>query len=514
MMSPVRRWVALSALVFAVLLVAIDATVLGLAMPLLTEDLRPSAVELLWIGDVYGFVLAGLLVTMGTLGDRIGRKRLLLIGTTAFGLASLLAAFAPSSELLIAGRALLGIAGATLMPSTLSLIRNIFTDRRERTMAIGMWSAAASAGAAAGPLIGGLLLEHFWWGSVFLINVPVMLIVLVLGAVLLPESRDPNPGRWDLLSVLLSMVGAIGVVYAIKEIAAYGLGNLPGWVAGAVGVVALIAFARRQRRLTTPLLDIQLFANPRFTGAILGDLLAVFGLTGLAFFLSQYFQLVRGYSPLWAGLAELPAAVGAVLGGLLAAPLVARTSSRVVVSGGLGLVAVGLGSLLFLSLETPYVPIGVVLLVFGFGAGLAMTVTAEVIMSSVRKEKAGAASAVSETAYELGGALGLAILGTILMAVYRSGIAGIPADSLAPPAAHAAADSIGGAVTVAAGLPTEVAGMLMATARESFVDGLRYASVGAAVLLAASAVLTWFLLRERKTEPDQPVAKADAPARP
>ncbi|MER6984031.1 MFS transporter, partial [Streptomyces carpinensis] len=309
------RWLALCVLVLAVLLVAVDATVLGLATPYISEDLDPSGTQLLWIGDVYSFVIAGLLVSMGSLGDRIGRKRILLGGATAFGAVSVLNAYATTPELLILARALLGVAGATLMPATLALIRNLFHDARERSLAVGVWGATASAGTAVGPIVGGFLLEHFWWGSVFLINLPVMAVLVLVGIRLLPESRNPDPGPWDLVGVLLSLAGMIATVYAVKEAAAHGFTRTV-LGAGLVGVAALYWFVRRQLTLPTPLLDIRLFRSRGFSGAVLADLLTVLGMSGLIFFLSQYLQLVQGRRPFEAGLAELPAAVGAVAAGL------------------------------------------------------------------------------------------------------------------------------------------------------------------------------------------------------
>ncbi|MFE4667602.1 MFS transporter [Streptomyces sp. NPDC056716] len=486
------RWLALSVLVLAVLLVAVDATVLGLATPYISEDLSPSGNQLLWIGDVYSFVIAGLLVSMGSLGDRIGRKKILLIGATAFGAVSVLNAYATSPELLIVARALLGVAGATLMPATLALIRNIFHDPRERSLAIGIWGATASAGMAIGPIMGGFLLEHFWWGSVFLINLPVMAVLVLVGAKMLPESRNPRPGPWDMASVVLSLVGMIGVVYAIKEAASHGFawGTL---AAGLLGAAALYGFVRRQFTLPAPLLDVRLFRNRGFSGAVLADLLTILGMAGLVFFLSQYLQLVQGRRPLEAGLAELPAAVGAVAAGLIAGTAARRFSVRSVVSGGLAAVGLALGTLSFLDQSTGYPLLGAALLVVGIGAGFAFTVTADVILASVPKEQAGAASAVSETAYELGAALGIALLGSIVTGVYR----GFPAPPGTPESAH---ESLGGAVEAAAGLPPATADQLLDSARNSFVDGLTMAAgIGAAVLLAAS-VAAWFLLRGARLE--------------
>ncbi len=486
------RWLALGVLVLAVLLVAVDATVLGLATPYISEDLKPSGTQLLWIGDVYSFVIAGLLVSMGSLGDRIGRKRILLIGATAFGAISVFNAYATTPEMMIVARALLGVAGATLMPATLALIRNLFHDPRERSLAVGIWGATASAGTAVGPIVGGFLLEHFWWGSVFLINLPVMAVLVLVGIKLLPESRTANAGPWDLVSVVLSLVGMIGVVYAVKEAAMHGF----AWAtlaAGLLGAAALYGFVRRQLTLPAPLLDMRLFRNRGFSGAVLADLLTILGLSGLVFFLSQYLQLVQGRRPFEAGLAELPAAIGAVVAGLIAGRAARRFSVRAVVSGGLAAIGLALAALTVIGQSTGYPLLGTALLVVGAGAGFSFTVTADVILSSVPKEQAGSASAVSETAYELGAALGIAVLGSIVTGVYRdfTGPAGTPA------AAH---ESLGGAVEAAAGMPAHTSAVMLDAARTSFVDGLALAAgAGAAVLLAA-AVAAWFLLRGQRLE--------------
>ena len=486
------RWLALSVLVLAVLLVAVDATVLGLATPYISEDLKPSGTQLLWIGDVYSFVIAGLLVSAGSLGDRIGRKKLLLIGATAFGAISVLNAYATTPELMIVARALLGVAGATLMPATLALIRNLFHDPRERSLAIGIWGATASAGTAVGPVVGGFLLEHFWWGSVFLINLPVMAVLVLVGIKLLPESRHPSPGPWDVLSVGLSLVGMIGVVYAVKETATHGVdGN--ALAAGLFGIAGLSLFVRRQLTLPHPLLDMRLFRNRGFSGAVLADLLTILGLSGLVFFLSQFLQLVQGRRPLEAGLAELPAAVGAVVAGLLAGAAARRFSVRSVVAGGLAAIGVALALLTLVDRSTGYPLIGAALLVVGVGAGFSFTVTADVILSSVPKEQAGSASAVSETAYELGAALGIAVLGSIVTGVYRdfAAPAGTPAE------AH---ESLGGAVEAAAGMPSGKAQDMLASAQSAFVDGLTIAAGAGAAVLLATAVAAWFLLRGQRLD--------------
>lgn len=490
------RWLALAVLTLAVLLVAVDATVLGLAVPYLSEDLEPTGTQILWIGDVYSFVIAGLLVSMGSLGDRIGRKKLLLVGAAAFGALSVLAAYAHTPGLLIAARALMGVAGATLMPSTLALIRNLFTDPRERSLAIGLWGAMASAGAAVGPVAGGFLLEHFWWGSVFLINLPVMALLIVVGAKALPESRKPSPGPWDLPSVVLSLTGMIAVVYAVKEAASHGSG-LTSAAAGAVGVGALTWFVRRQLTLDAPLLDIRLFRNAGFSGAVLADLLTIFGLSGLVFFLSQFLQMVQGRSPLQAGLFELPAAVGAVATGLVAGAVARRWSVRAAVSGGLAAVGLALGALVVLGRDTGFPYLGAVLLVLGLGAGLSFTVTSDVILSSAPKENAGSASAVSETAYELGAALGIAVLGSVVTGVYR-GFAvpdGVPGGVL-----HSARESLGAAAEAVPALSPGRGAALMHAAQDSFVDGLRLAAGSGSLVLLVAAAVSWRLLRGQRLE--------------
>ncbi|MGV4983372.1 MFS transporter [Streptomyces sp. NRAIS4] len=486
------RWLALSVLVLAVLLVAVDATVLGLATPYISEDLNPSGTQLLWIGDVYSFVIAGLLVSMGSLGDRIGRKRILLGGATAFGAISVLNAYATTPELMILARGLLGVAGATLMPATLALIRNLFHDPRERSLAVGIWGATASAGTAVGPIAGGFLLEHFWWGSVFLINLPVMAVLVLVGIRTLPESRNPNPGPWDLISVVLSLVGMIAVVYAVKEAATHGVTE-PTLGAGLLGAAALYGFVHRQLTMPTPLLDMRLFRRRGFSGAVLADLLTVLGMSGLVFFLSQYLQLVQGRRPFEAGLAELPAAVGAVAAGLIAGRTARRFSVRAVVSGGLAAVGLALAALTTLGRSTGYPVLGAALLVVGIGAGFSFTVTADVILSSVPREQAGAASAVSETAYELGAALGIALLGSIVTGTYRTFTA--PTDT--PAQAH---ESLGAAVEASTHMPPHAAHQMLQAARESFVHGLHLASGAGAAVLLATAAAAWFLLKGQNLE--------------
>ncbi|MFE2410087.1 MFS transporter [Kitasatospora sp. NPDC059408] len=507
--TPSRRWSGLAVLVLAVTLVAVDATVLSLAIPSISETLRPSGTQLLWIGDAYSFVLAGLLVSMGALSDRIGRKKLLLVGSTAFGAASLLAAYAPGPGWLILARVLLGVAGATIMPSTLSLIRSLFPDDRERATAIGIWGAAAAAGAALGPVVGGVLLEHFWWGSVFLLNIPVLLLLLGFGAWLLPESRDPKPGRWDVLSVLLSLAGVIGVVYAVKEAAANGVARWDVPLAGLVGAAALTVFVRRQLRLDTPLLDVRLFRDRRFTAAVLASLISLIGLSGVVFVTSQYLQLVRGYEPLQAGLAELPAFAGSVAGGLLTARLVRRTGARAALTFCLLAMGFGVGVLGWLQQDTTYLVLAASFLLVGTAEGVVYTLGADLVLSAAPADKAGAASAVSETAYELGTALGIALVGSVVGSLYASGLS-VP-QGADPAAAARAGESLGGAVEAAHGLPQALGEPLLASAKHAFVHGMNVAGIASAVLLIGAAAMAWRLLRGLSAPAAEPAEVRPAP---
>jgi len=489
----IRRWSALGVLTLAVLLIGIDGTVLALATPFISRDLDATGIQILWIGDIYSFVLASLLITMGGLGDRIGHKKMLLWGATAFAVVSAATAYAPTAEFLIAARALQGIAGATLAPATLALIRGIFAEPRERTLAVGIWASAFSAGAAFGPILGGILLEHFWWGSVFLINVPVMVVLVIGGIALVPEHRNPSPGPWDPASVVLSMAGILATVYAIKEVASQGL-HPDVAVAALVGAGALTLFVRRQLRLAHPLIDVRLFTNRAFTGVVSANLLSVLGLSGLVFFLSQYFQLVQGFSPLKAGLAELPAAVTATVFGVLAGFAVRYWSQRAVLTAGLAMVGVAMATLTVITPHTSYPQLGVTLFVVGVGLGLAFTVASDVILASVPKERAGAAAAVSETAYELGMALGIATLGSIVTGVYRNFVApgGVPAAVVAE-----SRDSLAAAVEAAKTLPAGQRADLLDATKQAFTSGLAIASGVGAALMLISAVAVWLLLRER-----------------
>jgi DHA2 family multidrug resistance protein-like MFS transporter len=492
-----REWIGLAVIALPCLLYAMDLTVLFLAVPALTRDLEPSSAELLWITDIYGFLLAGALITMGTLGDRIGRRRLLLIGAAAFGAVSVLAAFATSAEMLIATRALLGLAGATLAPSTLSLISNMFHDPDQRKVAIGVWVTSFSIGAAIGPIVGGALLELFWWGSVFLLAVPVMALLLVLGPRLLPEFRDPAPGRFDIASAVMSLVAVLAIVYGVKLIAERGLGTTAA-LSILAGLGVGVAFARRQRTLTDPLIDLRLFRVPAFSVSLAANTLAIFVVGGVFLFITQYMQLVLGLSPLEAGLWTLPS-TAAFIAGSTAAPLLVRHVSAVhVVTAGLSLAAAGLLVVTQVGADG-----GLSVIVFGSlltDAGLALVVVlgTDLIVGSAPPERAGAASAISETGTELGGALGIAVLGSVGTAVYRSEMVGaVPADA-PQAAADTARDTLAGAVGVADQLPVGVLG----AANDAFVLGLQYAAATSAVLAAGVAVLTAVLLRERGSRAD------------
>lgn len=488
-----RKWGTLAVACLAMLMLSIDLTVLHLAVPKLTEALTPTATQMLWAVDVYGFALAALLVTMGNIGDRIGRRRLLLIGTLMFGAASAVTAYAPNPELLITARALLGVAGATIMPSTLSLVRNVFTDPRERTTAVGIWSSVTAIGFALGPLAGGALLDRFWWGSVFLINIPVVTVIVIAGLAVLPGSRNPHPGRIDLISVPLSAAGVLGLIYALKEAAHDGAGRPRVFVAAAIGIAALIVFVLRQTRLAEPLIDVRLFRRRAFTVAVGATLVTIFATLAMSLLFTQYFQLVVGWSPLISGLAGLPGGIAAGVGGALSGPLVHRWGRGPIVALGLALTAAGFAMYSGMTVEVNYPYLLVCMIMQGAGMGFTFSVTNDTVLASVPKERAGAAGAISETASEMGGALGIAVLGSVTNAVYRADLqlpAGLPADIAAQ-----ARDTLGGAIEAAAALPGDVAGAVVRTARDSFVHGIQVTVLTGSAILVCLAVAALFALK-------------------
>jgi DHA2 family multidrug resistance protein-like MFS transporter len=453
-------------------------------VPELTRELDPSASQLLWITDIYGFLIAGLLITMGTLGDRIGRRRLLLVGAAGFGAASVLAAFSTSAEMLIASRALLGVAAATLAPSTLSLISNMFRDPGQRTVAIGLWVTSYSAGAAIGPLVGGVLLEHFWWGSVFLAAVPVMVLLLAVGPRLLREYRDPSPGRFDLPSAGLSLVSVLTVIYGIKSIAENGFGLGPAtslWVGLAVGVV----FIKRQQRLAAPMIDPRLFRVPSFSAPLAANGLALFAVFGVELFIAQYLQLVLGMGPLEAGAWTLPGAAGFIVGSNVAPLLAARLPTAQVVAGGAAVTAVGLALMTQVETGSGLLILSIGSAVMSLGAAQVVTLSTDLVVGAAPPERAGTASGMSETGAELGGALGIALLGSLGTAVFRSQAPG-----------H---ETLGSALETPDALPAAA----VDTALQAFAQGMHAAALAAAVLMLGVAALTWRLLR-------QPPAQAQA----
>lgn len=490
-----REWIGLSVIALACLLYVMDLTVLHLAVPQLTAQLKPSSAQLLWIIDIYGFLVAGSLMTMGTLGDRIGRRKLLLIGAALFGVTSVAAAFAPTAEVLIVARAALGVAGATIAPSTLSLIRNMFHDPDERTTAVGIWITSFSAGAAVGPLLGGLVLEWFWWGAVFLLALPVMALLLVLGPILLPEYRDPNAGKLDLLSAGLSLVAVLSVIFGLKQLAQDGPGLLP--VASiTLGVLTGTAFVRRQRRLTDPLIDLRLFETPAFSASLVVYMLGAFVVFGGFLYLPQYLQLVRGLSPLESGLWTLPWALAFVVGSNVTPWLIGRVPPVGLMAGGMLLAAAGVGAITQVGPDTAFLPFALATTAFGLGLSPVFTLSVDLVISTAAPERAGAASGMAETGAELGGALGIAIFGTIGTALYRTAMGGALPSGVPAESAAAARDTLGGAMAVAATLPDGLGTELAGLAQSAYLQGMHFASWVAALGCLVLAVFVLAALRD------------------
>ncbi|NRQ36746.1 MFS transporter [Nonomuraea sp. NN258] len=472
-----REWTGLAVLALPTLLLSLDVSVLYLALPHLSADLGADSAQQLWIMDIYSFMLAGFLVTMGTLGDRIGRRRLLLIGAAAFGVASILAAYSNSAEMLIVTRALLGIAGATLMPSTMALIRNMFADPKQMATAISVWFSCFMGGLALGPLVGGLLLEHFWWGSAFLVGVPVMALLLVFGPALLPEYRDSTAGRLDLTSVALYLLAILPLIYGLKDVSRYGPQPV-SLAAVAAGLAFGAAFVRRQRTLAHPMLDPRLFSNRAFTASIGVMLLGGVVMAAVTLTSTQYLQLVQGLSPMAAGLWLIPQNL-AMIGCTLLAPVLARRIRPVrVMASGLAMAALGcvLHALVDPVGGLPLLVAGLVLA--SAGIALPMPLTTSIMMSAAPPEKAGSVASLSETGGEFGIAVGLATLGSLLTFVFR---AELPAD--APEQARAG-------ITSAMTLPD-----LVDAARAAFTSGLNVVAVAGAIIFAALTVVTALMLR-------------------
>jgi DHA2 family multidrug resistance protein-like MFS transporter len=481
-----REWAAFVVLALPLLLVSMDVSILYFAVPQISRDLQASPTEQLWIFDVYGFVLAGLLVTMGAVADRIGARRLLLIGAFAFSATSLLAAYSQTPGQLIAARAVLGVAGATLMPSTLSMIRTLFRDERQRGKAIGAWTGVMTGGVGLGPVLSGVLLQHFWWGSVFLVNLPAMVLLLVAGPLLLPRGETRPGRRFDALSSLLSLGAVLPAVYGIKEWATRGTD--PRWVACLVaGVLLGAAFVRRQRRHPDPMVAPALVANRAYRAALAGNVVCAFALIGNAVFMTGYLQLVLGYDALESALWSLVPTVGVGLTAPFAATLGQRFGRARAAAAGLIMGAVGFASLTTIG-PSSLVPTLVAAGLLAAGLVLTMTICSEVVLAALRPEEAGAGAALSEAAGELGGALGIALLGSIAAAAYRSdAVHGLPAAEAHGPAG----ESLAGAVAVASRLPGATGDAVLKAARAAYVHGLHVAALAGAVVLVGSALAAW-----------------------
>lgn len=489
-----REWIGLAVLALPTLLISMDLSVLYLAIPHISEALHPSSSQLLWILDIYGFLVAGFLITMGTVGDRIGRRKLLMIGAFAFGVASVVAAYSSSANMLIGTRALLGIAGATLMPSTLALIRNMFHDDRQRTTAISVWMTSFMIGMVIGPLVGGAMLENFWWGSVFLVAVPAMVLLLVSGPLLLPEYKDPNPGKLDLLSALLSLLSVMAVIYGIKELAK------DGWAVDALAVLAggLVlgtVFVLRQRKLTDPLIDLGLFGNVRFSGSLVALMVAMLAMGGLFLLLSQYLQLVLGLSAFEAGLWTVPQALAMVVAAGVVSALAPHVRPAYLMTGGLVIAMIGYALFTQLSGADDLALIVTGMVVFSLGLSPMFVLGLDLIVGAVDPARAGAASAISETGQELSAALGVAVIGSIGTAVYRGRMAETLPDGLPAEVAHAAEDTLAGALQVAAALPEALGAELTTVARQAYTHALQANSVVGIGLTAVAATLVMVLLR-------------------
>jgi DHA2 family multidrug resistance protein-like MFS transporter len=489
-----REWVGLGVLSLACVLYAMDLTVLHLAVPQISADLHPTSSQLLWIMDIYGFFVAGSLITMGNLGDRIGRRKLLLIGAITFAITSALAAFSTTAEMLIISRALLGVSGATLAPSTLSLIRNMFHDDKQRSVAIGVWVSSFSAGAAIGPLVGGVLLEYFWWGSVFLLAIPIMIALLILGPILLPEFKDKTARRLDPISAALSLGAILSIIYGIKQIAQDGLGFEPV-IFVVLGLAIGAAFLFRQKRIVDPLVDLALFKVRAFSGSLVTFLLGVFVAFGVFVFISQYLQLVVGLSPLEAGLWMLPWALAFVAGSTITPRLAHRVKPGYIIAVGLMIAGVGIGLLFEIDANTSFWWILVSLVISSLGLAPVFTLAMDLVVGSAPPARAGAASAISETTAELGGALGIAVMGSIGTALYRKELAELIPDGIPQEARLVALDTLGGAVQVSKSLPSDIGNALLGAAHQSFLHGLYLSMIVGVALTMGAAVLVLVMLK-------------------
>jgi DHA2 family multidrug resistance protein-like MFS transporter len=496
-----KEWIALAVLALPLLLVSMDVSVLYFAVPFISKDLSASATEQLWIFDIYGFVLAGLLITMGALGDRIGRRRLLMFGATAFGVASLAAAYAQNPAELIAARALLGVGGATLMPSTLALIRTMFHDAAQRAKALAVWSAVLLSGVALGPVLSGALLEHFWWGSVFLISTPAMLALLALAPMLLPEYTNAVAGRFDAVSSVLSLAAVLPVIFGIKRGAAGGFGVVPVTCIVAGSTLGWL-FVVRQRRTAHPMIDLTMFRNRGFSGSLVANTVAMFALVGNAVLLTQYLQLVLGMNPFRAAAWSLVPSLAVAFAAPAATALAQRVTRAYVMGAGFAMGAAGFAVLAHSHVTSPLVIVLAGAAMLAVGLVVVLTLVTVFVVGTVAPERAGSAAALMETSAEFGGSLGIAVLGSIGVAVYHSRIrANLP--ELPAGAAHGARASLAGAIDAAAGLPAHEGAGLVRIARNAFTDGMNMVAVTGMCMLAAAAALTVALLRR---VPEAPAA--------
>ncbi|MFF2039119.1 MFS transporter [Kitasatospora sp. NPDC058170] len=495
-----RRWAILGTLVLALLVVVLDNSILNVAMKTIASPaptgLGASQSDLEWSINSYTLVFAGLLFTSGLLGDRFGRKRALLAGMVVFGLASLLSALAASPGELIGYRALMGVGGALAMPATLAIIMNVF-ERAEQPKAIGIWAGAVGLAIAIGPITGGLLIEHFWWGSVFLINVPIVIVAVVMMVLLVPESKDPNPGRLDPIGVLLSIIGLVALIYGIikgGELADFTA--VGAWVPMLVGVLALVGFVWFERRTAHPALDVTWFRNKVFSASVVVVGVVFFALMGVSFFGVFYIQSVRGYSALQAGVLMLPLAVAQLLFAPRARLVVDRFGIRATCAGGMVLIALGFLGYLLLNATTPIWVLVVLGLLMGTGMAHVMPPVTVAIMASLPREKAGAGSAINNTFRQVGGSLGVAVLGAVLSTVYRDGISDkldqLPTEALR----EKAGESLEATLAVAGRLGQQGAD-LVGPANESFINAMHVVAGLSAGITAFGALLAWVLLPGR-----------------
>ncbi|MEW2357303.1 MFS transporter [Spirillospora sp. NPDC029432] len=488
-----RRWAGLAVLSASLLLITMDITILNVALPAMSADLRPDSVQLLWIVDVYALVVSGLLVTVAALGDRWGRRRMLLAGFTVFGLASAGILVTDGANQVIAIRALLGLGGAMIMPSTLSMIRHLFTEPKERATALGVWAATAAVGSAVGPIVGGALLEHFSWHSAFLVNVPVMVVAIVAGMVLLPESRAPRPGRWDAVGTVLSIAGMVALVYAIKHFGKEGFGDPGALAAAAIAVVLLPLFVVWCLRVPNPILEVRLFGRRAFSAGSIAALCTSLAVAAVLLLLAQWMQLVEGHGPLEAGVRLLPAAVGAAIVSPAAPWLAGRIGTRTVLAGGLVVSGSGFLVMAFGPRPLSYATVAIALALVGAGMG-SLAIASAVIMVGAPPEKAGSAAAVDEVSYELGAALGVAVLGSVAAAVYRADLSfpWLAERGVTGAAAADARESLGGAMEVARHAGPAGA-EVMARAQAAFTTSLEGASLAGGALMVLTGLLVWWL---------------------